>query len=77
MVYKNGQRIIDSNDLYSGCYGRASITFYAFNSNGNKGIACGLNNLMKTSDGEPLGGRSLAEDDFAEYFEDDDLEDLL
>ena len=77
LVYKNGQRIIDSNDLYSGCYGRASITFYAFNSNGNNGIACGLNNLMKVRDGEPLGGRSLAEDDFAEYFEDDDLEDLL
>lgn len=80
LVYKNGQRIINSDDLYSGCYGRASITFYAFNSNGNKGIACGLNNLMKTSEGWPLGGRSLAEDDFADYFEDDeddDLEDLL
>lgn len=75
LVYKNGQRIIDSTELYSGCYGRASITFYAFNSNGNKGIACGLNNLMKVKDGEPLGGRSMAEDDFADYFEDDD--DLL
>ncbi len=72
LVNKNGQRIIDSTELYSGCYGRASITFYAFNSNGNKGIACGLNNLMKVKDGEPLGGRSMAEDDFAAYFEDDD-----
>lgn len=72
LVYKNGQRIIDSTDLYSGCYGCASISFYAFNSNGNKGIACGLNNLMKTRDGEPLGGRSRAEDDFAELFDDDD-----
>ena len=73
LVNKNGQRIIDSTELYSGCYGRASITFYAFNSNGNKGIACGLNNLMKVKDGEPLGGRSMAEDDFAAYFEEDDL----
>ena len=72
LVYKNGQRIIDSTELYSGCYGRASINFYAFNSNGNKGIACGLNNLMKTRDGDPLGGRSRAEDDFAGCFEDDD-----
>lgn len=72
LVYKNGQRIIDSTELYSGCYGRASINFYAFNTNGNKGIACGLNNLMKTRDGDPLGGRSRAEDDFAGCFEDDD-----
>lgn len=73
LVNKNGQRIIDSAELYSGCYGRASITFYAFNSNGNKGIACGLNNLMKVKDGEALGGRSMAEDDFAEFFEEDDI----
>lgn len=71
LVNKNGQRIIDSTELYSGCYGRASITFYAFNSNGNKGIACGLNNLMKVKDGELLGGRSRAEDDFADYLEED------
>ena len=62
--------IIDRNEVYSGCYGRASITFYAFNSNGNKGIACGLNNLQKISDGEPLGGRSSAEADFANAEED-------
>ena len=57
--------------MYSGVYGRASINFYAFNSNGNKGIACGLGNLQKIADGEPLGGRSSAEDDFAD--EDDDF----
>ncbi len=73
LVNKNGQRITDSTELYSGCYGRASITFYAFNSNGNKGIACGLNSLMKVKDGEALGGRSRAEDDFAEFFEEDDI----
>ena len=78
LVYKNGQRIIDSTELYSGCYGRASVTFYAFNTSGNRGIACGLNNLMKTRDGEPLGGRSKAEDDFADYIDnDDDDEDFL
>ena len=49
----------------SGVYGRASISFYAFNSNGNKGIACGLNNLQKLRDGEPLGGKASAESDFA------------
>lgn len=72
LVYKNGQRIIDSTELYSGCYGHASINFFAFNNNGNKGIACGLNHLMKTRDGEPLGGRSKVEDDFAGLIEDTD-----
>ena len=67
------QPILDTSELYSGIYGRASINFYAFNTNGNKGIACGLNNLQKLRDGEPLGGKSRAEDDFA----DDDDDDFL
>ena len=54
-------------------YGRASISFYAFNANGNKGIACGLNNLQKISDGEPLGGKASAESDFATEAEEDFL----
>ena len=62
--------IIDTSEVYSGVYGRASINFYAFNSNGNKGIACGLNNLQKIRDGEPLGGKSRAEDDFADVDDD-------
>ncbi len=65
--------ILDRSEVYSGVYGRASVNFYAFNSNGNKGIACGLNNLQKISDGEPLGGKSRAEDDFATDDEDDFL----
>lgn len=56
--------ILTRSEVYSGVYGRASINFYAFNSNGNKGIACGLNNLQKIRDGEPMGSRSRAEDDF-------------
>ena len=54
-------------------YGRASINLYAFNTNGNKGIACGLNNLQKIRDGEPLGGKSRAEDDFNTEDDDDFL----
>lgn len=65
--------ILERSEVYSGVYGRASINFYAFNSNGNKGIACGLNNLPKIRDGEPLGGKSRAEDDFAEEDEEDFL----
>ena len=65
--------ILDSSELYSGIIGRASVNFYAYNSNGNRGIACGLNNIQKLADGKPLGGHSRPEDDFA----DDDDEDFL
>jgi hypothetical protein len=65
--------ILSRSEVYSGVYGRASITLYAFNSNGNKGIACGLNNLQKFRDGEPLGGRASAESDFADEDDDDFL----
>ena len=73
VVDADRQEIINRSDVYSGVYGRASVNFYAFNSNGNKGIACGLNNLQKIRDGEPLGGKSRAEDDFAAYDDDDFL----
>lgn len=76
VVDADRQEIIDTSELYSGIVGRASINFYAFNSNGNKGIACGLNNLQKLADGTPLGSRSRAEDDFADLDDEDD-EDFL
>ena len=71
IVDADRQPILERSEVYSGVYGRASINFYAFNSNGNKGIACGLNNLQKIADGEPLGGKSRAEDDFATEDDDD------
>ena len=72
IVDENRDEIMIKTEFYSGCYGRASINFYAFNTSGNKGIAVGLNNLQKLEDGEPLGGvRASAQDDFAD--DDDDL----
>ena len=63
--------VLTRSDVYSGVYGRASINFYAFSSNGNKGIAVGLNNLQFLRAGEPLGGKASAESDFAsESFDD-------
>jgi len=65
------QRIIsdspnpEDNGFYSGCYGRASITFFPYAAQGSKGIACGLNNVQKLEDGEPLGGATSAVADFA------------
>jgi hypothetical protein len=55
--------IMEKEEFYSGCYGRASINFYAFNVS-SKGIAAGLNNLQKLEDGEMLAGGSTAEEDF-------------
>ena len=65
--------ILQRSEVYSGVYGRASISFYAFNSSGNKGIACGLNNLQKLRDGNPLGGKASAESDFATAADEDFL----
>lgn len=73
IVDSDRNEIIDSSEVYSGMYGRASINFYAFNSNGNRGIACGLNNLQKIRDGEPLGGHTSAAEDFAADDDDDFL----
>ncbi len=73
VVDANLQPILDTSELYSGIYGRASLTFYAFNVNGNKGVASCLNNLQKLADGEPLGSHSRAEDDFAIEDDEDDF----
>jgi hypothetical protein len=75
LVDVDRQPIIDSTELYSGCWGRASVNFFAFDGK-QKGIACGLNNLQKLSDDAPLGGRSNAEDDFSEEYDEDD-DDML
>ena len=72
IVDKNVQPILDRNEVYSGCYARVSISLYPFNTNGNRGIACGLGNIQKIADGEPLGGRTRAEDDFEVYEDEDD-----
>lgn len=74
IVDKDLNPILDQDELYSGCYGRASVNFFAFNTSGNKGIACGLNNLQKLADGDSLGGRSTAESDFGSA---EDVEDLF
>ena len=72
IVDKACEPILDRSEIYSGVYARASINFYSFNSNGNRGIACGLNNIQKLRDGQPLGGKSRAEDDFADDNEADE-----
>ena len=70
IVDANVRQILDQDEVYSGCYGRVAINFYAYNQEGNKGIGAGLQNVQKVADGEPLSGRSRAEDDFTAATED-------
>lgn len=72
IVDKMVQPILDQSEVYSGCYGKISVTFYGYNANGNRGVAAGLGNIQKIKDGEPLGGKSNATDDF-ETEENDDF----
>lgn len=76
IVDKDLNEILDPDEVYSGCWGRASINFYAFNTNGNKGIGAGLNNIQKVKDGDHLGSaRASAESDFGDGFSDDSDDD--
>lgn len=73
IVDKSLNPIMSRSEVYSGVYARVSVNFYAFNSNGNRGVACGLGNIQKVQDGEPLGGRTSAADDFASDYDGDDF----
>jgi hypothetical protein len=73
IVDKDVNPILEQDEVYSGCFGRVSVTFYPYNTSGNKGIACGLNHIQKIKEGEPLSGRGKAADDFNDGFEADDL----
>ena len=72
IVDQNVNPILNRSEVYSGVYARVSINFYAFNTNGNKGVACGLGNIQKVRDGQPLGNRSSASDDFTAIDDADD-----
>lgn len=76
VVDKYKKPMEDLTQLYSGCYGHVSVVMYPYNTNGNKGIACGLSNIMKCADGEPLGSKSTAAADFADIEIDLDLDDV-
>lgn len=74
IVDKDRVPVVDEEEIYSGVWAVVSVTFYAYDVNGNRGIACGLNNIMKFKDGERLGGRVSAECDFGDIdMNDDDL----
>jgi hypothetical protein len=67
------QPILDQSQFYAGCYARATISAFAYDRMGNKGVSFGLINLQKMNDGEPLTNRISAEDDFAPIKVDESL----
>lgn len=71
IVDKHVQPILDHSEVYSGVYARVSLNFYAFNTSGNRGVACGLGNIQKIRDGEPLGGKTAPGADFSSIEDDD------
>ena len=75
IVDKHKVPIVDEEEMYSGVWAIVSVTFFGYDVSGNRGVACGLNNLMKFKDDEHLGGRVSAETDFA-GIDDEDDEDL-
>jgi hypothetical protein len=64
IVDQNVQAIMDSTEVYSGCYARVSITAFPFSVSGSKGGSFGLNHVQKLADGEALGNVTKAENDF-------------
>lgn len=68
--------IVDEEEVYSGVWAIVSVTFFGYDKNGNKGVACGLNNIMKFKDDEHFGGRVSAESDFGDVDLGDDDDDL-
>jgi len=65
VVNQQVKAFTDESEFYAGCYAFASLSCYAYDQAGNKGVAFGLQNIQKSRDGEPFGGRTKAEDDFA------------
>lgn len=57
-----------ASEVYSGCYGKITFNFFPY-IKGTGGISCGLSNVLKTMDGDYLGGRASGTSDFADEVE--------
>lgn len=71
IITKNGTHLEQpghEKEVYSGMIGTVSVNFYAY-SGAKKGVACGLNNVLKTDDGTYAGGRESADADFAGQYD--------
>lgn len=86
LVDQRLQPILDERDFYAGCYARAELIAFAYDTKGNRGVAFALQNVQKLRDGEPFSGRKAAESVFdavaddsdnSDNYSDDDINDAL
>ncbi len=77
VVYADKTPMTEPLELYSGCYGRAIINFYVYDTSGSVGLTAGLNGIMKLEDGEPLAGGVVTDEDWDDDFDDDDFDDMF
>ena len=64
---KGLEDLVNREEFYSGCYAIATFRAFAWeNDVKERGVSFGLQNLLKTRDGEPFSGKPSAEDDFAD-----------
>ena len=64
IVGPDSKPIINPGDFYGGCYARAEINCYYYDTDGNRGVAIGLSNIQKLRDGETFGNRQKPEEVF-------------
>ena len=74
--WSDGERNIDPDEIYGGCYVFAALGAYPYDMMGNRGVSFGLDGIQKVADGDPFDGRSRAEDVFGVLDDDDDDEDF-
>jgi hypothetical protein len=72
LVDQNRQAIIDPSKIYSGTWMRAQVTASCYKAGANYGVTFYLNHVQLVKEGEPLGGKTRAEDAFSAILDDDD-----
>lgn len=65
VVNAQNQIILDHDEVYGGCYCKAQLNCYAYDTAGNRGVSFGLLHVQKIKDGDPFGNRTKPEDAFA------------
>lgn len=63
-----GSQTYSSDVIYSGVNAHLQVNFYAYDSNGNKGVACGIASVMGLGTGEPLSGQRVTAESAAAAF---------
>ena len=77
IVDRKVQPVLDPMDCGSGDYCNVSVNFYAFNANGNRGVAAGLGNVQLVRSGERLAGKASASSDFTEMEDDEEMDGIF